>query len=486
MYVLSEYFRSLGKIRSPRNAAQVCLLRTGFPTTLAVVTTTIGLGSLLLQRIHAIKEFALFSCFGTWSILILLLLLLPAVLGRLALPEGMKGRGPFPEGPFDRFLSMVAGIILHRPRIIFLLFGLITLIGIIGMTKIRSETDPVHYFREKTSIRENLARTRGEIAGCFPLNVVLNGNRNQYFDEPKNLKIIQDLQQFLDSLEGVDKTISFVDYLSLANYVTHQYQTRYYGLPKEASEVRRLVRILQAMVGKDLLKKFAKEDRSMANILLRTHVSSSEDILRIRARIMAHLGQTMQPGVDFQVTGFGIMISESSRVMTRAQVQSLLLTLGLISGVMYLLFLSIRVGLIALIPNCFPIVVNFGLMGWLGIELSVGTCLVACIAIGLAVDDTIHFLVRYHRELKKTRDKEKALVNTIGCIGRPIIFTTLTVGAGFSLLLVSHFQPTALFGLLIVVTMFSALLGDLILLPSLLMRVRHHANGIYRGIKSLP
>ena len=121
-------------------------------------------------------------------------------------------------------------------------------------------------------------------------------------------------------------------------------------------------------------------------------------------------------------------------------------------------------------------------MGWLGIELSVGTCLVACIAIGLAVDDTIHFLVRYHRELKKTRDKEKALVNTIGSIGRPIIFTTLTIGVGFSLLLVSHFQPTALFGLLIVVTMFSALLGDLILLPSLLMRVRHHAcNGIYRG-----
>ena len=474
MYVLSEYFRSLGKIRSPRNAAQVCLLRTGFPTTLAVVTTTIGLGSLLLQRIHAIREFALFSCFGTWSILILLLLLLPAVLGRLALPEGMRGRWPFPEGPFDRFLSMVAGIILHRRRIIFLLFGLITLFGIIGMTKIRSETDPVRYFGEKTSIRENLARTRGEIAGCFPLNVVLNGNRTQYFDEPKNLKIIQDLQQFLDSLEGVDKTISFADYLSLANYVTHQYQTRYYGLPKEASEVRRLVRILQAMVGKDLLEKFANEDRSMANILLRTHASSSGDILRIRARIMAHLGQTLQPGADCQVTGFGTMISESSRVLTRAQVQSLLLTLGLISGVMFLLFMSIRVGLIALIPNCFPIVVNFGLMGWLGIELSVGTCLVACIAIGLAVDDTIHFLVRYHRELKKTRDKEKALVNTIGCIGRPIIFTTLTVGVGFSLLLLSHFQPTALFGLLIVVTMFSALLGDLILLPSLLMRVRHH------------
>jgi uncharacterized protein len=108
-------------------------------------------------------------------------------------------------------------------------------------------------------------------------------------------------------------------------------------------------------------------------------------------------------------------------------------------------------------------------MGWLGIELSVGTSLVACVAIGLAVDDTIHFLVRYHREVRKTKEKEEALIHTIRSIGRPIIFTTLTIGLGFSLLLFSLFQPTAMFGLLMVVTMFSALLGDLILLPSLLV-----------------
>lgn len=110
-------------------------------------------------------------------------------------------------------------------------------------------------------------------------------------------------------------------------------------------------------------------------------------------------------------------------------------------------------------------------MGWLGIELSIATSLIACIAIGLAVDDTIHYLVRYNSEFKKDMDKDRALHDTIGSVGKPIIFTTLTIGVGFSILMFSHFKPTAVFGLLMVVTMFSALVGDLLILPSLMLHV---------------
>ncbi len=110
-------------------------------------------------------------------------------------------------------------------------------------------------------------------------------------------------------------------------------------------------------------------------------------------------------------------------------------------------------------------------MGWLGIELSVATSLVASIAVGLAVDDTIHYLVRYNREFKKDLDKKRALDATIRSMGRPMILTTVTIGLGFSVLMLSHFEPTAVFGLMMVVTLVSALMGDLILLPSLMTRV---------------
>jgi signal transduction histidine kinase len=138
---------------------------------------------------------------------------------------------------------------------------------------------------------------------------------------------------------------------------------------------------------------------------------------------------------------------------------------------MFLMFLSAKVGLIAILPNCFPIIMNFGIMGWLGIRLSVTTSLIACIAIGLAVDDTIHYLYRYNREFKKDLDKDRALRDTIKTVGKPIIFTTLAISIGFFVLMFSQFKPTAIFGFLMVITMLSALIGDLIILPALMRHV---------------
>jgi len=143
----------------------------------------------------------------------------------------------------------------------------------------------------------------------------------------------------------------------------------------------------------------------------------------------------------------------------------------LVCCIMFLLFLSAKVGLIAIVPNLFPIIVNFGMMGWLGIELSMATSLIASIAIGLAVDDTIHYLFRFNHEFKKDLDEKRALRATLHHIGRPVIYTTLTIGIGFSVLMFSSFKPTAVFGALMLLTMGAALIGDLVLLPSLMIHV---------------
>jgi preprotein translocase subunit SecF len=225
------------------------------------------------------------------------------------------------------------------------------------------------------------------------------------------------------------------------------------------------------MLGEDMLLRFMKPDFSTANILLLTHISSSRDFLKTRDKILEHVKQNFSKDLKWDVTGFGMVISESSRQLTRGQVKSLSITMVLVFGIMFLLFLSSKVGLIAIVPNFFPIIVNFGIMGWFGVELSMVTSLIASIAIGLAVDDTIHYLVRYNREFKKDLDDKRALKDTIKHMGKPIIFTTLTISLGFSILAFSSFKPTAIFGVMMVITMVSALVGDLILLPSLLLRV---------------
>ena len=166
-----------------------------------------------------------------------------------------------------------------------------------------------------------------------------------------------------------------------------------------------------------------------------------------------------------------MVISASSDVLTSGQVKSVSLTLVLVFGIMFLLFLSLKVGLVAMAPNLFPIVVNFGLMGWFRVELDMGTSLIACMAIGLAVDDTIHYLVSLQPGDQKGPEPRPRPGRHAASGRPPDIFTTLTISAGFSILIFSQFQPTAILGVMMVITLVSALIGDLIVLPALMLHV---------------
>ena len=294
---------------------------------------------------------------------------------------------------------------------------------------------------------------------------------SDYFEDPKHLADIARIQDFLVTFPGVDKTLSFADYLKLVNYVINQFEPKYYTLPDEPFEVRMVMNNYTTILGEDMLTRFINPDFSKTNILLLTHISSSQEFLNIRENTLAHVKQHFSKDLNWEVTGLGMVIAASSHQLTIGQIKSLSITMILVFGIMFILFLSSKVGMIAIIPNLFPIVINFGIMGWLGIELSMVTSLIASIAIGLAVDDTIHYLARYNHEFRKDLDDERALRATLHHIGRPITFTTITICVGFSVLFFSSFKPTAIFGVMMVITSASALIGDLIVLPSLIRHV---------------
>ena len=177
------------------------------------------------------------------------------------------------------------------------------------------------------------------------------------------------------------------------------------------------------------------------------------------------------PSSNWQVTGLGVAIASSSQLLTQGQIQSLLLTLAIIFCIMLIFFMSFKVGGISILPNMFPIVINFGAMGWIGIELSMVTSLIAGIAIGMAVDDIIHYLVRYNQKFKAHMDKKLALENTLQHIGNQMIFSSVAVCAGFFILVFSSFKATAIFGIMMVIIMFSGLFADIVILPSLMLHV---------------
>jgi hypothetical protein len=478
LHIVSEHRRLLEKTgagKTSGDAAFSTFTAVTLPTFLAILTTAIGLSSLLVNRISAIREFALFACFGMLSLLVIVLVLLPAILSLIPLTgsgkDDVSRKHSLIDRFLDRFLERVIDIDLNHQKKTLPLIALVVAVCVVGIFRIRVETNPVSYFRQDTEIAENFHDIYRDLSGSFPINLVMEAKEKDYFKSPENIAEISRIQEYLETLPGVDKTVSFADYMKLVNFARARFDPGYYILPTETFDTAGLIRNYRIQLGKDMLTRFMGPDFRRVNILLLTHLSSSHDILEIRKKILAHVAGNFPAHLKWEVTGLGVVISESNRMLTNGQVKSLTITMLLVFGIMFALFMSFRVGIIAIAPNLFPIIVNFGLMGWLGVELSMTTSLIAGIAIGLAVDDTIHYLVRLNRELKVDLDESRAFRDTIRHVGRPIIFTTVTISIGFTVLLFSGFQPTAIFGGMMVVTMCAALMGDLIILPSLIQHV---------------
>lgn len=441
------------------------------PTILAVLTTAAGLGSLLINRITAIREFALFAGVGILSLLVVILWVLPAAFALIPARQFLRHPPPLFANLTDRFLELIIHINLKHQRSAFIALGAVTLIAAGGIFFVKVETNPVAYFKTSTEVSQNFHDIYRDLSGSFPLQVVLKGSEEDIFETVEALEHLEAVQQFLETLPKVDKAVSFATYMKLVNYVSSRYDPQRYALPEESFEVRMLINEYKTILGQDMLTPFMDDTYSSVNILLLTHLSSSREFLHTRKMIQEWADEHLPDEFRLTVTGIGVVMSESSHHLVTGQLKSLFLTVAILFSIMLMLFLSGRVGAVAILTNFFPIIVTFGTMGWFGIELNMATGLIASIAIGLAVDDTIHYLTRYSREFKKDLDKDRALAATVAGVGRPIVFSTLTLGVGFSVLLFSHFVPTAVFGLLMVVTLLAALVGDLILLPSLMLHI---------------
>ncbi|MDZ7697669.1 MAG: MMPL family transporter [Deltaproteobacteria bacterium] len=205
MYIFPQYTYAVRETTTPKEAAIATFQRIGFPTSLAVMTTTIGLGSLLINKIHEIRAFALFSCVGILFMLVIILTLLPAILGMLPFPKEKPSTASSKPKLLDRILDAIIHINLHHQKIALPVIALIGLLGILGLTRIQVETNPVDFFKESTPVARHFKDICRDMAGSFPINVVVDSGKDGFFEDPANLKTIDQLQAFLSTLKGWTK-----------------------------------------------------------------------------------------------------------------------------------------------------------------------------------------------------------------------------------------------------------------------------------------
>jgi len=437
------------------------------PCMVAALTTVAGFVSLLVSDIPPMRHFGVAAAIGTLFSLLIAFTFLPACWLLVRRPVARR-HDPLEPDLFDGLLLRLGTLVTQQPRRIIVLVALVALLAVLGVLRLRVETNLLEYFDKGTALVQDTLYVEHHLAGVEDVRISLRADEPDQILTLDTLHHIQAVVRFLEAQPGVDRVTSLLDYLKAMNQAFHNEDRRFYRLPESEPLIQQYMLLYD---GKDLVH-FLDEDRQWAAVYVRVHDHSSAQIGQLIEETRRHLAADLPPTLTGRVTGPAVLVTNLVDTLVRSQTESLALASLVIFAMVALLFRSIGTGLLAMLPNLLPILLNLGLMGWLGIPLDTATAMIAAVAIGIAVDDTVHLLSTYRGHLAHGATPPQAVSLSLAAKGRAVIFTTLVLTAAFGIVTVSRFLPTAHFGALSAVTMVSALVGDLVFLPSLITETK--------------
>lgn len=475
LHVVAEYYELARPGRVVQEVIKETLHTTTMPLFIVTLTTVLGFLSLTVNRIVSIRELGLHASVGISIAFVLSVVLVPALLALLPLPRRREEAFSPGVGAMLRRLAKFSS--QHRRTVIGTSL-LIVLLSAWQSSFIQVGSDFQSFFRKTDPVRQATDAINHHLVGSMTFYVAIDGETQDIIKKWDTLWRIKNLQLYIDSLPGVEKTVSFVDYCELldrgiqeiplvediAGSPQPENATTFWENPAQLTGVMRLV-FLNA---ESIAGVVNHPNYSRTVILVRTSLSRSRDIAALVDQIQAFAQHTFPPELSVRPTGNLILLTRTTSDIIAGQIQSLAVTAGVIFVIMAAMFLSLRVGLIAMVPNIFPLCVFFGLMGLSGAELNFGTNIIASIALGVAVDDTIHIMTRLSSAVRTTFDQEHALLQTLSTVGKPALYASLILFLGFLTLALSTFIPIQEFGLLSATTMLAGLIGEITLLPALL------------------
>ncbi|MCF7837618.1 MAG: MMPL family transporter [Candidatus Marinimicrobia bacterium] len=454
-----EYNRQHSDWEQPR-LVTATLRRKAAPCLYAGLTTSVGFASLLASELQPVISFGWMMIIAMFCSIGVSLALFPAL---MALFPRESARGQL--GPARWLLKGCSTFTLRAGWLAVPLGAGVLAAGAVGALRLDVENSFLNYFRDSTRVHKELAFIDRHFGGSTPLDLVITLPDD---DKPQDLVLqaqtvqqLQRVQQALQRHEAVGKILSAVNLTALAKEVND-------SLPLTEYELTALYRTLEASLRETLLGPFLALEHRQARISMR--IQDTTPGLK-RSRLLADIRQDLKalgyPESRYVMTNLFVLYENILQRLLRSQAT----TLGIVYGVLFVafwgIFRSLRVALAAMIPNLLATAVVLGAMGWLQIPLDLMTITIAAVAMGIAVDDTIHYTHRYLEELK-AHSPSDAVRRTHDSVGFAVLYTTLIITLGFSLMILSDFTPSALFGLLSGLARVTALVADLCILPVLL------------------
>jgi predicted RND superfamily exporter protein len=448
-------------IAEPRRLEEA-LVAVSWPIALSGITTAIGFLAISSVRIDIVQAMGVFGSLGVLAVLAATLTAAPAALRLLPLGAGTPRLDLWIRGELrDRLLAF---IVRRRTAIIVAWFLLLGVFGA-GWGRLNVETDAIVWFPKGTEVRDSYESIRSHLAGISPVNVVIDSSGGEPVTRPDVVAAIDGLSEHLGGLETVGKSLSVADPLRQIHSGFSGNDDA--GLPGEYSLIEQYLLLLESV---EHLEDVVTDDRSSANVLLRVDNNGSVHLLEVARAAEAWWRRHGPEGFTAQATGIMYEFARAEDEVAAGQLRGLGLAFLAVGAILLLVLRSPAIAALASLPNLIPIFIAFGFMGWMDIPLDALTVVLGSLALGIAVDDTVHVVMNFSEQRREGATATEALQTTFQRVLPAVIFTTLAIGIGFGVLAVSGFTPVRNLGALTAGLVVLCLLADLTLLPALLLR----------------
>lgn len=442
---------------------RAALEEVGRPTVYAALTTAAGLLSLSVSPIRPIETLGVVAACGVVVAALVVLGPLPALLlalDRRGWPQTFDGLARL-----DAITGRLLRLALRHPLPVLAGAGGLLLLALSQLPRIEVETDLYAFFPLDHPISQATQRVESNLAGVMPLEVVFEGAATDSLKSVARLRAISDVQRWLDAQPGVERSLSLPDFLAEMHWAFHGEEPAYRRLPDSAPLIAQYLFVYDG----DDLYDVVERDFRRSRILVNLSAHSAGELNALIGRLRARLREDPPADLAWDIAGMGRLLADQERLLIRGQIASLMAVVALIALLMVALWRSVALAAMSMIPNMAPVVILFGAMGLFGIWLDIATALVASVAVGIALDDTIHMMHGYLERRGAGCSPVWAVARTVRQRGRAICATTIVLCVQFLFMTSSPFQPTAVFGLLTALGLLLALAFDLLVLPAMLV-----------------
>ncbi|OGW36428.1 MAG: hypothetical protein A2010_02590 [Nitrospirae bacterium GWD2_57_9] len=471
VHILAIFYMKFDEGAGKEDAIAYALGHSALAVLMTSLTTAAGLLSFVTADVAPIVDLGYIAPAGVMLALLYTIILIPALVALFPMKKTM----PHGQGTpvMDRVLTGIAKTACMHPwKIVFISLAIASL-SVVGMTGLRFSHNGLKWLPDDYPVRKATEVIDANLRGAVTLEVVIDTGRENGLHDPAVLNRLEESVRFVSDLRvgqlEVGKAWTITAILKEIHRALNENRPEFYALPQERKLAAQEFLLFENS-GSDDLEDVVDASFRMARFTIKTTFDDAMAYKALMDNIRHHF-EAAFPEARVTTTGVMALFASMLHNAITTMAKSYIIALSIITLLMIFLIGRVRIGLLSMVPNLMPIMMVLGIMGWFGIPLDLGTILVGSIAIGLVVDDTIHFMHNFRRYVEQTSDVEQAILKTMQTTGRAMLITSVVLAAGFFLNVAAEMKNTIYFGLLTGASVVFALIADYFLTPALMVVV---------------